>query len=131
MAKIVWRSAIVKRLLAESLAGHCVLLCGPRFVGKTAVLREIEARVRLVGRPCGFAPHTRSLRDVTQALLGGYPQPDEANLNQRRLRSRLRRAVEEAPGVLLLDHLECAGASMAIARAYLDEIATRMGSPVR
>jgi hypothetical protein len=109
MHRIIGRKSIVDALTEECLGGHCVLLCGPKFVGKTAVLRELETRVRCAGRPCGYASRTQTVHDVTQALLEAYPQADKTTLDQRRLRSRLRRAVEDTPGVILLDHLQCAG----------------------
>lgn len=109
MSLFLGRGSIVRQLTAEALAGQCVLLCGPLGSGKTAVLFEIKDAVHRAGRPCGYAPRTETVHDVTEALVLAYPQVNVVGLSQRRLRARLLQAVEAAPGVALLDHLQSAG----------------------
>lgn len=100
---VVGRSTIVLTLTELVLGGAEVLLYGPVGAGKTTVLQVVAERVRDAGRPCGIARRTTSLGDVTRALAGAYPGAQART--QRGLRSFLRRAVEDKPAVLILDHV--------------------------
>ena len=92
------------------------MLLGPVGIGKTTILREVARDVRARGIPCGLAPRTATLRDVTAALAEAYPTVQGAARTQRSLRGSLRLAVDGRPGVLLLDHLVGAGTAT---RGYL------------
>jgi hypothetical protein len=92
--------------------GRTILLLGPLGIGKTSVLTELCRRLACRGVPCGFAPNTAHLADVTAALLRAHPGAATMELDQRHLRSRLRLAVEAEPGALLLDHVAHAGTAM-------------------
>ncbi|MBN2224070.1 MAG: ATP-binding protein [Deltaproteobacteria bacterium] len=103
------RKAIVEELVASMLLGQTVLLYGPMGIGKTAILKAVRRAIEKEHRPCGFSTQTRSLSDLTVALLKAYPTVRVENRTQRQIRSALRIAVENNPGVLLLDHLQNAG----------------------
>ncbi len=112
MTGLLGRNSLLATLAALAEAGHTVLIHGPWGIGKSALLGELHRRVRACGRPCGLAPNTRSLGDVTSALAGAYPGVPSEGRNQRQLRSALRMAVESNPGVLLLDHLAGGGTAL-------------------
>jgi len=116
MAYGLQRRRFADRLLAKALSGRTVLLLGPVGNGKTTILREVARDVRARGIPCGLAPRTATLRDVTAALAEAYPTVQGAARTQRSLRGSLRLAVDGRPGVLLLDHLVGAGTAT---RGYL------------
>jgi hypothetical protein len=92
--------------------GSTVFLLGPFGIGKSTILTEVARKLRERGRPCGLAPSTRRLGDVTAALAAAYPGVRGPSMTQRRLRSQLRLAVEASPGALLLDHVLAAGTAM-------------------
>lgn len=112
MSRICGRAPILRDLWEHVAAGHTVLLHGPVGIGKTTLLSAIRDRARAEGRPCGLAPQTRALGEVTRALGEAYPQIDSRGREQRWVRGHLRLAVEREPGVLLLDHLTDAGAAL-------------------
>jgi energy-coupling factor transporter ATP-binding protein EcfA2 len=87
------------------LAGRTVLLYGPMGSGKSTVLKALAQYMKKHHRPCGFSVCTRSLSDLTTALIGAYPKVRCEGRTQRQLRSDLVYAAEERPGGLLLDHL--------------------------
>jgi energy-coupling factor transporter ATP-binding protein EcfA2 len=103
------RKAIVDELAASMLLGQTVLLYGPMGIGKTAILKAVRRAIEKEHRPCGFSTQTRSLSELTNALLQAYPTVRVENRTQRQIRSALRMAVENNPGALLLDHLHSAG----------------------
>ena len=112
MSRLFGREKLVVQLEGAALNGETVLLFGPLGIGKTSVLAELRRRLVKHGIPCGFAPDSRHLGDVTAALASAYPNIDAQAFSQQRLRSRLRLAVEAEPGVLLLDRFETAGTGM-------------------
>ena len=116
MAHGLDRRRLAERLLGRLLSGGTVLLLGPVGIGKTTILHKLARDARARDRPCGLAPRTATLRDVTRALAEAYPAVSGAARTQRSLRGSLRLAVEERPGVLLLDHLVAAGTAT---RGYL------------
>ncbi len=108
---------LADRILAEVSGGRTVLVRGPVGIGKTTILVEIARRVGVAGRPCGVATNARALDDVTEALAAAYPEvAGGRGAGRRGLRSALRLAAEERPGILLLDHLMTAGTAL---RGYL------------
>jgi len=109
MNRLVGREKLLVHLEREVLRGSTLILLGPLGMGKSSILAALASRLREHNRPCGLAPDTRCLGDITAALASAYPDIDASSLTQRRLRSCLRLAVEERPGVLLLDHISTAG----------------------
>jgi MoxR-like ATPase len=100
---MIGREKLVENVTDLVIGGAEVLLHGPMGIGKTTILEAVATRVRSTGRPCGFAPRTKGLGDVTGALAAAFP---EANApTQRRLRNMLLRHVEKRPAVLVLDHV--------------------------
>jgi len=112
MSEFLGREDVVDSLAGQVLAGQTVLVYGPLGVGKTAILDEIARVVGAAGRRIGRAVHTQTIRDVTRALQAVYPEAGLRARNQRQLRGYLSLAVEEDPGVLILDHLQCAGTAL-------------------
>jgi len=84
-------------------------LYGPMGIGKTSILETVRRAVENKNRPCGYSAQTRSLSDLTAALLRVYPNINGEGCTPRQLRNALRFAVERNPGALLLDHLHSAG----------------------
>jgi hypothetical protein len=113
---VIGREAILTSLGTLVEKGRTALLYGPVGIGKTVVLRELRRRVERQGYPCGFAPRTRTLHDLTAALAQAYPGVGVDAPDQRHLRSALGVAVEGRPGVLLLDHVGRLGTA---ARGFL------------
>jgi energy-coupling factor transporter ATP-binding protein EcfA2 len=109
MGPFYGRKAIVDDLIALMLKGQIVLLYGPMGIGKTAILEAVRRAIEKDRRPCGFSPQTRSLSDLTAALIQAYPDVNIVGQTQRQIRSALRLAIENNPGVLLCDHLCDAG----------------------
>lgn len=99
----------MKRLSEPLLAGRTFLLYGPIGSGKSALLEALARVMKKQHRPCGFCRCTRSLSDMTEALLTAYPGVRREGRTQRQLRSDLVYAIEARPGVLLLDHLRQVG----------------------
>jgi hypothetical protein len=93
-------------------AGNTVLVWGPWGIGKSTWLAGLYERSVSEGVPCGLAPRTTSLHDVTEALARAYPGVSLTNRSQRQVRSALRMALEARPGILLLDDLREAGTAM-------------------
>jgi hypothetical protein len=106
---LLGRKAIVNDLTALMLEGRNVLLYGPMGIGKTAILEAVRRTVEKKGLPCGLSVQTRSLSDLTNALLRAYPDAIDNGMTQRQIRSDLRRAIVNNPGVLFLDHIHDPG----------------------
>jgi len=106
---IATRNKILGNLEALACAGRTVLVYGPQGIGKSTILKKLYSRIRAMGRPCGLAIKTETLRDVTEALAHAYPEVKKEFLNQKQVKGYLRAAVERNPGVLLLDHLSSVG----------------------
>jgi hypothetical protein len=104
-AALPGRAGILGELARLLDGGHTVLLYGPVGVGKSSVIRWLDARAEARGVPRGLALATETLGDLTTALTRAYPDVDVGSVTKRQARSRLRNAVEQRPGVLLLDHL--------------------------
>jgi energy-coupling factor transporter ATP-binding protein EcfA2 len=99
------RQKLMKDLIGPLLAGRTVLLYGPMGSGKSALLEALAHSMQKRRRPCGLCHNTRSLSDITEALLAAYPTVKREGRTQRQRRSDLVYAVEARPGALLLDHL--------------------------
>lgn len=116
MPELPGREALLARLEAELRAGRSVLLVGPPGMGKSTVLEALFGRLAARGLPCGLAPVTASLGQVTAALARVYapagPLAGGRAVSARRLRSELRLAAEERPGALLLDHVRAPGTAV-------------------
>jgi len=91
------------------LKGQTVLLYGPIGIGKTAILEAVRLVIIKKRRPCGFAVQTGSLSSLTSVLLTAYPYACNNAVTQRQIRNALRAAIENNPGVLLLDHVHNPG----------------------
>ena len=85
--------------------GEHLVLFGPRGIGKSTLLAELEGRLRDGGMPCARAPATRCLNDITRALEQAYPTVETHAIARRTARARLWNAADLRRGVLLLDHL--------------------------
>ena len=109
MTRLYGRRGIVKCLAEPLLAGRTVLLYGPMGSGESSLLEALVRSMQKQRRPCAFCRCTRSLSDITEALLAVYPGVRVEGRTQRLLRSYLADAIEARPGVLLLDHLGDAG----------------------
>ncbi len=109
MARLYGRRQMMTALTEFMAAGRVVLLYGPIGSGKSALLEAVAGRMKKQRRPCGFCRTTRSLPDMTEALLAAYPASRREGRTRRQLRRDLARAVEERPGALLLDHLSHVG----------------------
>lgn len=112
MDRLLGRKKLLDKVEECVLHGSTLVLLGPLGIGKTSILRDLSVRLRGRGCPCGLARDTHCLGDVTTALERAYPDVDASALTQRRLRSRLRLAVEARPSALLLDHVSAAGTAM-------------------
>lgn len=113
MPSLLGRQRFVEALWESAREGHTVLLYGPVGVGKTAILDELRRRATREGVPCGLSPHTATLGNVTAALADAYPAVGARDTRtQRQIRSGLRLAVADRPGVLMLDHLVDAGTAV-------------------
>jgi hypothetical protein len=105
------RRSLVLELWSRVRTAQTVLLYGPEGAGKSAVLRRLRLLARREGVTCGYAAVTASLGDVTAALAQAFGFANGAGVTQRRLRGRLRMAIEAQPGVLLLDGVVGAGSA--------------------
>jgi predicted ATPase len=92
-----------------ALSGEHAILFGPAGIGKTALLRAVEAAVVEQGVRVGFSEGVRSLADVTSTLGRAYPDVEIRAVSARVGRSRLRNAAEASASVLLLDDVRSAG----------------------
>jgi hypothetical protein len=102
---LVGRAVILGELARLLDGGRTVLLYGPVGVGKSSVIRWLDARAEARGIPRAVALDTNTLGDLTAALVRAYPDVDVGSVTMRQARSRLRNAVERRPGIVLLDHL--------------------------
>lgn len=105
MTNLVGRAPLLNALAALLDRGSTVLLYGPVGSGKTSVIGWLQARARARALPCGLAATTDTLGDLTSALSDAYPHVDARSGAMRQVRARLRCAVEQAPALVLLDHL--------------------------
>jgi hypothetical protein len=106
---LVARRDIITALWTLLDEGVTVLLYGPVGVGKTSLIRALRERASSRRVPCGVSARTETLQDLTNALSLAYPSVDARSGTQRQIRARLRNAVEEHPGLLLLDHVGATG----------------------
>jgi hypothetical protein len=110
-APLLGRDEVIASLEDLGRQGYTVLVYGPLGIGKTSVLVELARRSQRKRRPCAFCPRTEHLAEVTAALARCYPEAATPRL-QRHRRSRLRLAVEDHPGLLLLDDFIYVGTAL-------------------
>ena len=96
-------------MLAPLMSDKRIVLHGPIGIGKSTILIEVAGQLRNIGYPCGLAPTTATLGDITRALLQVYPDVNVVDWSQRRIRGHLKLAAEDRGGVLLLDHFQDIG----------------------
>ncbi len=92
-------------ILLRAISGQRVLLYGPRGSGKSTLLEQLRVELVRQAVPCGYAPSTAHLDDITRALTTAYPAVKAAAVRRRTARARLRLAADRRGGVLLLDHV--------------------------
>ncbi|HTY50864.1 MAG TPA: AAA family ATPase [Steroidobacteraceae bacterium] len=85
--------------------GESMVVYGPKGIGKTRLLLDLEARLHAAGISCARSPQTQCLDDVTRALEAAFPAIDTQDVARRTARERLWNAADLQGGVLLLDHL--------------------------
>jgi energy-coupling factor transporter ATP-binding protein EcfA2 len=86
MARLYGRRKVVTDLAEPLLAGRTVLLNGPMGSGKSALLEALARRMKKQRRPCGISRSTRSLSDITEALLSAYPAVPGEGRTRRQMR---------------------------------------------
>ncbi len=96
---------LCRQLAGRLRRGEHLVLFGPRGIGKSTLLVELEERLRAAGVPCARASTTRCLDDITRAFARAYPAVDTHEIARRAARARLSNAADLQGGVLLLDHL--------------------------
>ncbi len=106
------RDEIVEELARLACDANAAVVFGPFGIGKSSILAEVVRRIRARGVPCGFSPHTETLREVIRGLDEAYPGLAACGAGRRQLRNRLRLAAEAQPGALVLDHLWDESAAM-------------------
>jgi energy-coupling factor transporter ATP-binding protein EcfA2 len=92
------------------MRGEHLVLWGPIGSGKTTLLVAIQGRI--ADRACASVPLTQSLDDITQALERAFPGVPTQGIPRRVARTRLWRAADRAPAVLLLDHVGIVSTAM-------------------
>jgi hypothetical protein len=98
--RIIGRAALVETLTAHALAGHAVLLHGPRGIGASAVLEACAAELGAAGRRSIRLERLASYADLMGPLSRAYT--DAAPIAGPQLWSR----IERDPAVLLADGVE-------------------------
>jgi hypothetical protein len=97
------RMMLVRRIVELLAGGEEVLLLGPVGIGKTAILMAVAKALDQVGcSPPVIVPSASGLRAVVDRLVLRYPQEGNARSDLPHL---LRRAIEQHPAILLLDHV--------------------------
>ena len=108
---LVGRTMILQKLTDSLDRGETTLLFGPVDVGKSSVLRMLERGAKNRSLPCALVPATRGVSDVWDGIRLSYPDVDDDDAT-RVVRARLRAAIDERPGWLLLDHLTASGLAL-------------------
>jgi len=103
------RKALVHDLARLILEKQAILLYGPVGIGKSSILENVRQIIDETRKPWGISRETRTVSDLTEALLGAYPEALDADMGQLRLRSALLAANRDNPGVLFLDHVHNPG----------------------
>ncbi len=112
MPRLYGRQTVVRNLAERLRAGETVLFYGPVGSGKSTALDRLAYYTGKQHRPYGFCRPTRSLRDITEALLAAYPDIRHEGRTQRQIRHDLSSAIENRPGTLLLDHFSDVGTQL-------------------
>ena len=99
-------------LITRLRSGEHLVLYGPRGVGKSTLLAELERRFVDLRVPCGRSSITTSLESITHALEQAYPAVETREVRRRTARWRLWSAADARAGVILLDHLDCVSNAM-------------------
>ena len=106
------RRRLVTQLVAVAVQAGRMLVHGPWGIGKTTLLTEAARAVREAGFRVGYSARTESLADVVRALASAYPAAAGGSVPARQRRSALRLAVEQDPGLLVLDGLDASGTAL-------------------
>src|SRR5262245_47146892 len=102
--RIVGRAALVETLAAHALAGHAVLVYGPRGIGASTLLDACEARLGAVRHHSIRIERLAKYADLMDPLSQAYTQATRAS------KSQLRSCIERDPVALLVDRVEGGGA---------------------
>jgi hypothetical protein len=104
--RIIGRAALVETLTAHALAGHAVLVYGPRGIGASTLLDACEARLGAVRhrsiRIELLASHADLMEPISQVYAGAT----------RTSKAQLRSRIALAPAALLVDRVEGGGATV-------------------
>ena len=103
---------LLASLMTRLRRGEHLVLYGPRGVGKSTLLAELEKRFVDLRVPCGRSSTTTSLESITHALERAYPTVETREVRRRTARWRLWSAADARAGVILLDHLGCVSNAM-------------------
>ncbi len=106
------RRRLVTQLVAVAFQAGRMLVHGPWGIGKTTILTEAARTAREAGFRVGYFARTESLADVVRALEAAYPIAAAGSMPARQRRSSLRLAVEQDPGLLVLDSLDANGTAL-------------------
>jgi hypothetical protein len=102
--RIIGRNALVETLTAHALAGHAVLVYGPRGIGASTLLDACEARLGTVRRRAIRIERLASYADLMEPLAQAYAEATRTS------KAQLRSRIEHDPAALLVDRLERGGA---------------------
>ena len=104
--RIIGRTTLIDELARHALEGHAVLAYGPRGIGASAVLdgcaRELQRAGRRVVRIARLASYSDLMDPLGRAYSGG----------RRSNKEQLHASIEAAPGAVLVDRIESAGAKL-------------------
>jgi len=106
---MVGRQEFVKSLISALINGRRIILYGPIGAGKSTILHAIAEQLGGIDYPCGMAPRTATLSDITEALHRAFPDVNAEGWTKRRTRNHLSGIVEDQGAALLLDHFQDLG----------------------
>src|SRR6185295_15388104 len=105
--RIMGRAALVETLTAHALAGHAVLVHGPRGIGASTLLDACEARLGTVRHRTIRIERLASYADLMEPLSRAYTEA--YNDTTRPSKAQLRSRIEQDPAALLVDRVERGG----------------------
>src|ERR1044071_3811020 len=98
--QIIGRAALVETLTAHALAGHAVLVYGPRGIGASTLLDACEARLGTVPHRSIRIERLASYADLMEPLARAYTEATRTS------KAQLRSRIEQDPAALLVDRVE-------------------------